>query len=109
MNGRSSYSPAAEAPATAPAPENLRSLVIDILERRHGDVAATLAEVRAEGYGCDEAEIQRISDNHWFPYAVYRLLAKHHGDGDLVAAELASQGIVYDQATLDALVQSWRV
>jgi hypothetical protein len=110
-NGRSSYGTAAEAPAThaAPSPENLRSLVIDILERRHGDVAATLAEVRAEGYVCDEAEIQRISDNHWFPYAVYRLLAKHHGDGELVARELTAQGIVYDQATLDALVQSWRV
>ncbi|WP_255282844.1 hypothetical protein [Actinomadura madurae] len=40
---------------------------------------------------------------------MYRLLAKHHGDGELVAQELASQGIVYDQATLDALVQSWRV
>ena len=106
-NGRSSYGAAPQAPA--PAPENLRSLVIDILERRHGDVAGTLAEVRAEGYTCDEAEIQRISDNHWFPYAVYRLLAKHHGDGELVARELASQGIVYDQATLDALVQSWRV
>lgn len=109
-NGRSSYGTATEAPAPhAPSPENLRSLVIDILERRQGDVAATLAEVRAEGYVCDEAEIQRISDNHWFPYAVYRLLAKHHGDGELVAGELTSQGIVYDQATLDALVQSWRV
>ncbi|MEO3825564.1 DUF2637 domain-containing protein [Actinomadura sp. B10D3] len=111
LNGRSSYGTATEepAPAAAPNPENLRALVIDILERRHGDVAGTLAEVRAEGYICDEAEIQRISDNHWFPYAVYRLLAKHHGDGELVAQELASQGIVYDQATLDALVQSWRV
>ncbi|WP_131732573.1 DUF2637 domain-containing protein [Actinomadura formosensis] len=109
LNGRSSYGTATEQPATGPSPENLRSLVIDILERRHGDVAGTLAEVRAQGYSCDEAEIQRISDNHWFPYAVYRLLAKHHGDGELVAQELTSQGIVYDQATLDALVQSWRV
>ncbi|MGI5200069.1 DUF2637 domain-containing protein [Spirillospora sp. CA-108201] len=110
LNGRSSYgaAPEEEAPA-GPAPENLRSLVIDILERRHGDVAATLSEVRAEGYRCDESEIQRISDNHWFPYAVYRLLAKHHGDGELVAQELKAQGIVYDEATLDALVQSWRV
>ncbi|MEU8304405.1 DUF2637 domain-containing protein [Actinomadura sp. NPDC048955] len=110
LNGRSSYGTAPEEDVPAgPAPENLRSLVIDILERRHGDVAATLAEVRAEGYRCDEAEIQRISDNHWFPYAVYRLLAKHHGDGELVAQELNAQGIVYDQVTLDALVQSWRV
>jgi hypothetical protein len=109
MNGHGAYGATTTASVTAPSPENLRSLVIDILERRHGDVAATLAEVRAEGYGCDEAEIQRISDNHWFPYAVYRLLAKHHGDGDLVAQELTSQGIAYDQTTLDALVQSWRV
>ncbi|GAA1844691.1 DUF2637 domain-containing protein [Actinomadura bangladeshensis] len=109
MNGHGTYGATTGAPVTAPSPENLRSLVIDILERRHGDVAGTLAEVRAEGYVCDEAEIQRISDNHWFPYAVYRLLAKHHGDGDLVARELTAQGITYDQATLDALVQSWRV
>ncbi|MEU5990171.1 DUF2637 domain-containing protein [Spirillospora sp. NPDC047418] len=109
MNGHGTYGATTRAPVTGPPPENLRSLVIDILERRHGDVAGTLAEARAEGHVCDEAEIQRISDNHWFPYAVYRLLAKHHGDGDLVAQELTSQGIAYDQATLDALVQSWRV
>ncbi|WP_207939362.1 hypothetical protein, partial [Actinomadura darangshiensis] len=109
LNGRSSYGTTAEEPAPAANPENLRSIVIDVLERRHGDVAGTLAEVTAEGYSCDEAEIQRISDNHWFPYAVYRLLAKHHGDGEMVAQELTSQGIVYDQATLDALVASWRV
>ncbi|TDD66747.1 DUF2637 domain-containing protein [Actinomadura rubrisoli] len=113
LNGRSTYAPIAEDPAPAPAPEtnteNLRAIVIDILERRHGDVAATLAEVRAEGYTCDEADIQRISDNHWFPYAVYRLLAKHHGDGDLVAQELISRGILFDQSALDDLVRSWRV
>ncbi|XRQ14189.1 DUF2637 domain-containing protein [Actinomadura welshii] len=114
LNGRSDYGTAAgaapeEPPAPAPDPEALRSLVIDILERRHGDVAATLAEVRAAGHVCDEAEIQRISDNHWFPYAVYRLLAKHDGDGQLVAGELRAQGIVYDQAMLDELVRSWRV
>ncbi|RKS73030.1 uncharacterized protein DUF2637 [Actinomadura pelletieri DSM 43383] len=98
-----------EVAAPAPDPETLRSLVIEILERRHGDIAATLADVRAEGYTCDEADIRRISDNHWFPYAVYRLLAKHGGDGDLVAQELRSQGITYDQAALDELVRSWRV
>ncbi|WP_165969175.1 DUF2637 domain-containing protein [Actinomadura sp. KC06] len=114
-NGRSGYGAAAEEPAApaAPAPvadpEALRALVIDVLERRHGDVAATLAEVRAQGHICGEADIQRISDNHWFPYAVYRLLAKHHGDGELVAQELLSQGILYDQAALDELVRSWRV
>ncbi|WP_205718018.1 hypothetical protein, partial [Actinomadura soli] len=115
LNGRSGYGATAEEPAVpaAPAPvadpEALRALVIEVLERRHGDVAATLAEVRAQGHVCDEAGIQRISDNHWFPYAVYRLLAKHHGDGELVAQELRSQGIAYDQAALDELVRSWRV
>ncbi|WP_329520201.1 DUF2637 domain-containing protein [Spirillospora sp. NBC_01491] len=91
------------------SPENLRAIVIEILERHQGDVAATLADVTADGYRCDEAEIRRISDNHWFPYAVYRLLARHDGDGELVAQELASRGIVYDQAALDDLVTSWRV
>ncbi|MBT2212609.1 DUF2637 domain-containing protein [Actinomadura sp. NEAU-AAG7] len=111
LNGHGALGSVAEEPAPAPPQnaETLRALVIDVLERRHGDVAATLAEVRAEGYTCDEAEIQRISDNHWFPYAVYRLLAKHHGDGDLVAQELISQGILYDQSALDELVRSWRV
>ena len=110
FNGRSSYGAAPEEPApAAPDPEALRGLVIEILERRNGDVAGTLAEVRAAGYTCDEAEIQRISDNHWFPYAVYRLLAKHHGDGERVAAELKARGIPFDQAVLDELVRSWRV
>ncbi|MFB4295293.1 DUF2637 domain-containing protein [Actinomadura sp. NTSP31] len=110
LNGRSTLGTPHEDPApAAPDPENLRAIVIDVLERRHGDIAATLDEVRAEGYVCDEADIQRISDNHWFPYAVYRLLAKHHGDGELVARELAAQGISYDQAALDELVRSWRV
>ncbi|QXJ20258.1 DUF2637 domain-containing protein [Actinomadura graeca] len=109
LNGHSGYGTVHDDPTPAQNSENLRGLVIDILERRHGDVAATLAEVRAEGYTCDEAEIQRISDNHWFPYAVYRLLAKHHGDGDLVAQELISQGILFDQSALDELVRSWRV
>lgn len=115
LNGRSGYGAAAEPaapapePEPAPDPEGLRNFVIDALERRHGDVLATLADVKAAGYTCDEAEIQRISDNHWFPYAVYRLLAKHGGDGRLVAEELRSQGIVYDQAVLDELVRSWRV
>ncbi|MEU9023855.1 DUF2637 domain-containing protein [Actinomadura sp. NPDC048394] len=109
LNGRSAVGVPHEEPAPGPDPENLRTIVIDILERRHGDIAATLDEVRAEGYTCDEAEIRRISDNHWFPYAVYRLLAKHHGDGELVARELGEQGIVYDQAALDELVRSWRV
>ncbi|MFI0408119.1 DUF2637 domain-containing protein [Actinomadura sp. 3N508] len=115
VNGRSGYGATVEEPAAPPAavpvadPETLRALVIEVLERRHGDVAATLADVRAQGHVCGEADIQRISDNHWFPYAVYRLLAKHHGDGALVAQELRAQGIRYDQAALDELVRSWRV
>ncbi|WP_207400058.1 hypothetical protein, partial [Actinomadura fibrosa] len=112
LNGRSTYGTVTDEPAPA-APEynaeNLRALVIEILEQQHGDVAATLAEVRAEGYTVDRAEIQRISDNHWFPYVVYRLLAKHHGDGELVAEDLDAQGIHYDQTALDELVRSWRV
>src|SRR5690606_3042067 len=115
LNGRSGYGAAAEPaapapePEPAPDPEGLRNFVIDALERRHGDVLATLADVKAAGYTCDEAEIQRISDNHWLPYPVYRLLAQHGSTGRLVAEALRSQGIVYDQPVLDDLVRSWRV
>ncbi|WP_030172047.1 DUF2637 domain-containing protein [Spirillospora albida] len=116
-NGHGALGGIADDPAPAPAEpagrettaENLRSVVLEILERRHGDIAGTVAELTAEGYHVDEAEIRRISDNHWFPYAVYRLLAKHEGDGARVARDLDLQGISYDQATLDALVRSWRM
>ncbi|MFG2002964.1 DUF2637 domain-containing protein [Spirillospora sp. NPDC048911] len=87
----------------------LRAVVIEALERHQGDVAATLAEVTSEGYRCDEDEVRRISANHWFPYAVYRLLARHGGDGETVARVLAERGIDFDQASLDELVRSWRV
>ncbi|MFI0448776.1 DUF2637 domain-containing protein [Actinomadura sp. 6N118] len=89
-------------------PDALRGMVIEALERHHGDVAATLADVTSKGHLCDEAEIRRISANHWFPYAVYRLLARHDGDGEMVAGLLAERGVDFDQAALDELVRSWR-
>jgi hypothetical protein len=114
----------AAAPTAAPAPDAppeepslfrdaaadnmLRGVVIDMLERHNGDVAAALKEATGEGYLVDEAEVRRISDNHWFPYAVYRLLARYDGDGERVAAELSGRGVSYDQAALDELVRSWR-
>ncbi|WP_176611281.1 DUF2637 domain-containing protein [Actinomadura sp. WMMB 499] len=110
MNGHGTVTTVEEpAPAPAPDPEALRALALEALERHHGDIAATHAEVRAAGHVCDETEIKRISDNHWFPYAVYRLLAKHDGDGEKVAADLGRQGIHYDRAMLDELVRSWHL
>ncbi|HEX2316407.1 MAG TPA: DUF2637 domain-containing protein [Thermomonospora sp.] len=106
---------ALEQPVLAPEPdvptvnpENLRNVAMTALEQHEGDVAATLADVRAEGYTSDEDEIRRIRDNHWFPYAVYRLLAKHKGDGALVRQELTARGIEFDPAVLEELVRSWR-
>ncbi|MFP3965921.1 DUF2637 domain-containing protein [Actinomadura fulvescens] len=87
----------------------LRGVVIESLERHDGDVPSTLAEVTGKGYRCDEADVRRISANHWFPYTVYRLLARHDGDGDLVAGVLAERGVDFDKAALDELVRSWRV
>ncbi|KAB2349420.1 DUF2637 domain-containing protein [Actinomadura rudentiformis] len=89
-------------------PDALRGVVIEALERHHGDVAATLADLTSKGHLCDEAEVRRISANHWFPYAVYRLLARHDGDGETVAGLLAERGVDFDQAALDELVRSWR-
>lgn len=114
--------PVVPAPAPMPVPEpepepifrdamaenTLRGIVIDVLERHNGDVTASLNEVTGEGHRIDETEIRRISDNHWFPYAVYRLLARYNGDGERVAQELGGRGVVYDQAALDELVRSWR-
>ncbi|WP_235017997.1 DUF2637 domain-containing protein [Thermomonospora echinospora] len=98
--------PEPEAPVVNP--ENLRNVAMTALEEHEGDLAATLAAVRAEGYHTDEDEIRRIRDNHWFPYAVYLLLAKHKGDGALVRQELTSRGIDFDPTTLEELVRSWR-
>ncbi|WP_119730725.1 DUF2637 domain-containing protein [Thermomonospora amylolytica] len=97
-----------EPDAPAVNPENLRNAAMTALEQHEGDLAATLEAVRAEGYTTSEDEIRRIRDNHWFPYAVYRLLAKHKGDGALVRQELTERGIEFDSATLEALVRSWR-
>jgi hypothetical protein len=91
-----------------PDPETLRAVVIDVLGRHHGDVAATMEELRSEGYVVEKDSVQKTRENHWFPYAVYRLLARHLGDGDLVRQDLAAQGIEFDPEALDALVRSWR-
>ncbi|MBO2454415.1 DUF2637 domain-containing protein [Actinomadura barringtoniae] len=108
------------APASRPVPEpepifrdtvadnTLRGIVIDVLERHNGDVIASLYEVTREGHLIDEDEIRRISENHWFPYAVYRLMARYKGDGERVEQDLRERGVVYDTTTLEALVRSWR-
>ncbi|GEM_PF-2326444 len=93
---------------TVTNPEGLRNVAMDALEKHDGDLTAALQAVRAEGYHADEADIRRIRDNHWFPYAVYRLLAKYKGDGEMVRQELTSRGIEFDAATLEELVRSWR-
>ncbi|RSN66891.1 hypothetical protein [Actinomadura sp. WAC 06369] len=67
-----------------------------------------MAEIRAQGHVFDESEVVWVREKIWFPYAVYRLLAKHDGDGALVARELNEQGVEYDPAKLDELVRSWQ-
>lgn len=91
-----------------PDPETLRAIVIDVLGRHHGDIAATMTELRSEGYVVEKDHVRKTRENHWFPYAVYRLLARHLGDGEAVRADLRAQGIDYDPESLDALVRSWR-
>lgn len=91
-----------------PDPETLRAIVIDMLGRHRGDIAATMTELRSEGYVVEKDDVRKTRENHWFPYAVYRLLARHLGDGDAVRADLRAQGIEYDPESLDALVRSWR-
>lgn len=91
-----------------PDPETLRAVVIEVLGRHHGDIAATCSELTAEGYVVETADVRKTRENHWFPYAVYRLLARHLGDGDAVKKDLREQGIDYDPESLDALVRSWR-
>jgi len=92
---------------TQPDPEELRALVLEVLGRHHGDIAATLAELTAEGYVIETADVRKTRDNHWFPYAVYRLMARHLGDVEAVKADLREQGIDFDAESLDALVRSW--
>ncbi|MEU5884199.1 hypothetical protein [Spirillospora sp. NPDC047279] len=117
-NGANGHHPAPEPepePEPEPIPEippvdqdNLRTAVIETLERHRGNVATTLAEVTAKGYVCDEDEVERVRANHWFPYAVFRLMARHQGDGDKVASVLEERGVPYDPAALEELVRSWR-
>lgn len=91
-----------------PDPESMRGIVIDALGRHNGDVAATCAELAANGYAIDETEVGKIRENHWFPYFAYRLLAKHGPDGKLVAQELTTLGVEFDRVQLRDLVRSWR-
>ncbi|MBE1537140.1 DUF2637 domain-containing protein [Actinomadura algeriensis] len=109
MNGHGTVT-TVEEPAAVPTldAETLRALAREILERTNGDTAATVREIRAQGHVFDETEVVWVREKIWFPYAVYRLLAKHDGDGALVARELDEQGVDYDQAKLDELVRSWQ-
>ncbi len=90
-----------------PDPETLRALVRDVLTRHNGDIPATVAELAAEGYVVDTADVRKMRENHWFPYAVYRLLARHLGDIDAVKKALRDQGIDYDPESLEALARNW--
>ncbi|MFV2172241.1 DUF2637 domain-containing protein [Actinomadura sp. LOL_016] len=108
MNGHSTVTTVEEPAVPTLDAETLRALAREILERTNGDTAATLAEIRAQGHIADETEVLWVRDKIWFPYAVYRLLAKHDGDGALVARELDEQGVEYDPAKLEELVRSWQ-
>ncbi|MCW2888433.1 MAG: hypothetical protein JWL58_5295 [Streptosporangiaceae bacterium] len=95
-------------PRPQPNPETMRQIIMKTLGRHNGDVTATCDDLAAEGYAIDEAEVRKARENHWFPYAVFRLLSKHHGDRDAVGRELTERGVQYDGRTLDDLVHSWR-
>jgi hypothetical protein len=86
----------------------MRGIVLKTLGRHNGDVPATCDDLAAEGYALDEAEVRRARENHWLPYAIFRLLSKHSGDHDLVAQELTDRGVDFDRKTLDDLARSWR-
>jgi hypothetical protein len=86
----------------------MRGIVLKTLGRHNGDVAATCEDLATEGYAMDETEVRKARENHWFPYAVFRLLSKHDGNPDLVGQELTDRGVDYDRSTLDDLVRSWR-
>jgi hypothetical protein len=90
-----------------PDPETLRALVRDVLSRHNGDIPATVAELAADGYIVDIADVRKMRENHWFPYAVYRLLARNLGDLDAVKKALREQGIDYDPESLEALARNW--
>jgi Protein of unknown function (DUF2637) len=91
-----------------PSPEALRKAVTEALERNNGFAVLAHDEVNAAGYECGEDEVQRIRDDHWFPYKVYMLLARHHGDAEQVARDLRAAGITYDQAALDDIAKGYR-
>jgi hypothetical protein len=95
-------------PRPQPDPETMRQIVLKTLGRHHGDVTATCDDLAAEGYAIDQAEVRKARENHWLPYAVFRLLSKHDGDRELVARELTDRGVEYDRRTLDELARSWR-
>ncbi|WP_026404499.1 DUF2637 domain-containing protein [Actinomadura rifamycini] len=108
LNGHGSVATVEEPAVPTLDAETLRALAREILERTNGDTAAAVAEIRAQGHVFDESEVVWVREKIWFPYAVYRLLAKHDGDGALVARELNEQGVDYDPAKLDELVRSWQ-
>jgi Protein of unknown function (DUF2637) len=95
-------------PVAQPDPDALRGILMESLGRHNGDVYQTLDELMAEGYALTTEEVRKARENHWFPYAVFRLLAKHDGDGALVGKELTEQAIEYDNSSLDDLVRNWR-
>jgi Protein of unknown function (DUF2637) len=95
-------------PRPQPDPESMRQIVMKTLGRHNGDVTATCDDLATEGYAIDETEVRKARDNHWFPYAVFRLLSKHSGDCDLVERELTNRGVEFDRMTLDDLARSWR-
>jgi hypothetical protein len=95
-------------PRPRPDPETMRQIVLKTLGRHNGDVTATCDDLAAEGYAIDEPEVRKARENHWLPYAVFRLLSKHKGDSDLVGQELTERGVDYDRKNLDDLARSWR-
>jgi uncharacterized protein DUF2637 len=108
VNGNAGPAPAEEPPPVKRTPEQLRKAVGDALDRSNGFVVLAHDEVTAQGFQCDEEDVRRIRDDHWFPYKAYTLMARYRGDGERVAQQLQSDGITYDQATFDALVRSWK-
>lgn len=89
-------------------PETKRKAILSSLSRNNGDVVATQADLIEHGRYCGQDEISRVREQHWFPYAVHRLMAKHSGDTDRVVEDLAGRGITYDRPTFDALVRAGR-
>lgn len=91
-----------------PDPTSMRTIVTDALNRHNGDVTKTCEDLAAEGYAIDVSEVDKIRENHWFPYFAYRLVAKHGPDGKLIAQELTDLGVEFDKVVLRDLVRNWR-